>query len=66
MERSTVVSLRGIELSVMDIHWDTRPVVNRMVQWVENVARGKEDCRQSLVRAEFVGGGAIGPLASRI
>ena len=44
MERSTVVSLRGIELSVMDIHWDTRPVVNRMVQWVENVARGKEDC----------------------
>lgn len=42
-------------------HWDTRPVVSRVVRWVENVARGKEDRRQSFVKAEFVEGGTIGP-----
>jgi DNA-binding LacI/PurR family transcriptional regulator/DNA-binding transcriptional regulator YhcF (GntR family) len=42
-------------------HWDTRPVVNRVVRWVDNVAQGKEDRRQSSVKAEFVEGGTIGP-----
>lgn len=47
--------------SISHIHWNTRPIVNRMVQWVENVTRGKEDRRQTLVKAEFVEGGTIGP-----
>jgi DNA-binding LacI/PurR family transcriptional regulator/DNA-binding transcriptional regulator YhcF (GntR family) len=50
---------------VSHFHWDTRPVVSRVVRWVENVARGKEDRRQTLVKAEFVEGGTIGPLARR-
>jgi len=41
--------------------WDIRPVVNRVVRWVDNVARGKKDLRQSFVQAEFVEGGTIGP-----
>lgn len=47
---------------VSHIHWDTRPVVKRMVQWVDNIARCKEDRRQNLVPAEFVEGGTIGPV----
>jgi DNA-binding LacI/PurR family transcriptional regulator len=50
---------------VSHFHWDTRPVVSRVVRWVENVAGGKEDRRQSLVKAEFVEGGTIGPVAER-
>lgn len=50
---------------VSHIRWDTRPVVKRMVQWVENIARGKEDRRQTLVKAVFVEGGTMGPVAGR-
>lgn len=51
------------EPPVSHIRWDTRPVVKRMVQWVDNIARGKQDLRQSLVQAKFVEGGTIGPVA---
>lgn len=50
---------------VSHFHWDTRPVVSRVVRWVENVASGKEDLRQSFVKAKFVEGGTIGPVAGR-
>lgn len=36
-----------------------------MLQWVENVARGKEDREQRTTQAEFVEGGTIGPVAGR-
>jgi DNA-binding LacI/PurR family transcriptional regulator/DNA-binding transcriptional regulator YhcF (GntR family) len=51
------------EPPVSHIRWDTRPVVKRMVQWVDNIARGKVDLRQSLVQAKFVEGGTTGPVA---
>lgn len=47
--------------AVAHIHWDYRPVVRRIVNWVGNVARGKDDRRQSFTKAEFVEGGTIGP-----
>jgi DNA-binding LacI/PurR family transcriptional regulator len=50
------------EPPVSHIRWDSRPVVNRMVQWVDNVARGKEDREQRTTLAEFVQGGTVGPL----
>lgn len=43
------------------IHTDTRRWVSRVVQWADNVANGREDRRETLVRAEFVEGGTIGP-----
>ncbi|MEY3896432.1 MAG: hypothetical protein RLZZ214_1952 [Verrucomicrobiota bacterium] len=46
---------------VSHIRWDSAPVVRRVVRWAENVARGKEDLRQTLTQAEFVEGGTIGP-----
>jgi DNA-binding LacI/PurR family transcriptional regulator len=56
------IAFSWCEPLVSHIRWDSRPVVNRMVQWVDNVARGKEDRRQSLIQAEFVEGGTVGPL----
>jgi DNA-binding LacI/PurR family transcriptional regulator len=49
--------------SVAHIHWSSRPVANRIVRWVNNVSQGKEDTRQTLIKAEFVEGGTVGPVA---
>lgn len=50
---------------VSHIRTDTRRWVPRVVQWVNNVANGKDDHRETLIRAEFVEGGTIGPAPSR-
>jgi DNA-binding LacI/PurR family transcriptional regulator len=47
---------------VSHIRSDSRPVVNRMVRWVDRVARGEEDKSQRSTAAEFVDGGTIGPV----
>jgi len=46
--------------SVAHIRWDYRPVVRRVVRWVDKVAHGKDDRRQSFTKAEFVDGGTVG------
>jgi biotin operon repressor len=46
--------------SIAHIHWDTRPVINRVVKWADNVSRGKKDISQELTPAEFIVGGTIG------
>lgn len=50
------------EPEVSMIRNDTRRFVPRVVQWVENVANGREDRRETLIRAEFIAGGTIGPV----
>jgi len=52
--------------TVSQIRWDSRPVVERVVRWAENVATGKKDLRQTLTRTEFVAGGTIGPVATAV
>jgi LacI family transcriptional regulator len=47
--------------SVAHIRWNSRPLVNHIVRWVNNVSQGKEDTRQTWTKAEFVEGGTIGP-----
>ena len=49
------------EPEVSLVRTDTRRLVPRVVQWAENVANGREDRRETLIRAEFVKGGTIGP-----
>jgi len=49
------------EPPITHIRWDSRPWVRRIVRWADNVARGKDDRRQSFTKAEFVEGGTIGP-----
>jgi DNA-binding LacI/PurR family transcriptional regulator len=39
---------------VPHIQWDYKPIIRRMVRWVNNVARGKEDLKQSVVKARFI------------
>ena len=46
---------------IAHIHWDFRPVVLRILRWVTAVGRGRRDVKQTLVPAEFVAGGTIGP-----
>ena len=46
--------------AVTHIRWDAQPVVRRIVRWVEGLARGKDDRRQTEVRAVFVEGETIG------
>ena len=41
--------------------WEPRPLVARVVRWAENVARGRDDRRNTSIKAEFVEGGTIGP-----
>ncbi len=48
--------------SVAHIRWDSRQVVSRIVRWADDVARGKDDRRQTLTKAEFIEGGTIGPV----
>ncbi len=41
--------------------WDSSPVINRAVNWANNVSRGKDDRRKSITEAKLVIGGTIGP-----
>ena len=47
--------------TIAHLTWDYRPVVKRALRWADNVARGREDRRQTFIKAEFVEGGTIGP-----
>jgi len=46
---------------IAHIHWHPRTLVARVVRWVYNVARGKDDRRNTSIKAEFIEGGTIGP-----
>ncbi len=48
--------------TIAHIRYDLRPVLRRVVRWADNVARGQDDRRQSLTKAEFVDGGTVGPV----
>jgi len=47
--------------SIAHIYWDGGKVAQRVESWAKNVARGKEDRRQSYIKAEFIEGGTMGP-----
>lgn len=47
---------------VTHIAWNPRPVINRVVQWANNIGRGKDDRRKSASEASLVLGGTIGPV----
>ncbi|BCX46293.1 hypothetical protein HAHE_02010 [Haloferula helveola] len=50
---------------IAHIHWDTRPLVRRVVRWAANVSKRRRDLRQSLIRATLVEGGTIAPAPGR-
>lgn len=54
------------EPAVSHFSWDSGPVIKRVVQWVKNVARGKQDKRQVLFAGDFIEGGTIGPVGGKV
>ena len=36
-------------------------MVNWLERWVYNIRHGKEDTRQTMIDAEFIEGGTVGP-----
>ena len=47
--------------SVAHLSWDYQTVIRRIMKWVKNVARGKDDRRQTFTKAVYVRGGTVGP-----
>jgi len=54
------VAFSWCEPAVSHMRWDSRPIVNRVVRWVDKIARGYEDRRHSYTMAKFIEGGTIG------
>ena len=50
------------EPSVAHIDWAFEPLARLVVRWLDNVAAGKDDYRQSFAKATFIDGGTIGPV----
>jgi hypothetical protein len=55
-----------MEPKIAHIHWSFKPLARRAVRWLDNVASGKNDRRQTLSKASFIDGGTIGPPKGRI
>lgn len=47
--------------SFAHLTWDALPWFRRILRWTENVARKKDDRRQSFSKARFANGGTVGP-----
>jgi hypothetical protein len=56
------LSFEWMQPSVAHIHWPFEPLARAVVRWLDNVASGKDDRRQTLPAAKFVKGGTIGPV----
>lgn len=44
---------------IAHISWDTRPVINRVVKWADNIGRGKDNRRRIACKVRLVPGGTI-------
>jgi DNA-binding LacI/PurR family transcriptional regulator len=47
--------------TISHVRWNDQLMVNRIGRWANNISHGKEDTRQTLIDAEFVEGGTVGP-----
>ena len=51
--------------SISHVRWNDQLMVNRIGRWAKNISQGREDTRQTMIDAEFIEGGTIGPVAGR-
>ena len=49
---------------ITHIHWDSRPIVRRIMSWASNISHGRIDHQQTETKAQFIEGGTIGPASS--
>lgn len=54
-------SFEWCDPSIAHIAWDSRPVINRVVKWADNISHGKDDRRRNARRVRLVLGGTVGP-----
>lgn len=47
--------------SIAHLEWSSRPVLRRVISWMDNVAKGVNDQQQTLTKINFVEGESIGP-----
>lgn len=59
------VTFEWCKPSIAHIEWDSRPVVRRVVRWVNDTALGRDDRRKTFSKAIFVEGGTVGPASTR-
>jgi LacI family transcriptional regulator len=50
---------------VSHFNWDARPVWTHLIRWANQIAAGKHVIKRSLINAEFIEGGTIGPAPDR-
>lgn len=50
-----------VKPDIAHARWDHRPALRRVIQWANHVARGKDDRKQTYIRAELYAGGTLGP-----
>ena len=55
-------SLALCQPAIAHINWHPQPVIHRVVQWAQNVSKGRADLKQTQLPAEFVTGGTVGPV----
>lgn len=48
--------------TIAHIAWDAKPVVKRVLNWADNISRGKDDRRKTTSLARFADGGTMGPV----
>ena len=51
--------------TISHVRWNNQLMVNRIGRWANNIRHGKEDTRQTLIDAEFVEGGTVGPVGPK-
>ncbi len=51
--------------AVSHFNWDARPVWTHIIRWANQIAAGKHVIKRSLINAEFIEGGTIGPAPGR-
>jgi DNA-binding LacI/PurR family transcriptional regulator len=48
--------------SIAHTYWDSHPLIKHVCRWVDNVAHGRRDLRQTATPAHFIEGGTMGPI----
>ena len=49
---------------ITHIHWDSRPILKRIMNWASNISQGRIDHQQLETNAQLIEGGTIGPIGT--
>lgn len=55
-------SFEWCDPGIAHMTWDSRPVINRVVKWANNIGHGKDDRRKNASKVRLVLGGTVWPV----